>query len=60
MNPFKDVPFNTKQAYVRGITHQGTEIYLPVDNSDDDAMKIKQNFLQNFLNQQEKPEPLLA
>ena len=56
MNPFNNVPLNTKKVYVMGIDHSGTEVYLPVNSTNEIVIQTKKQELQQFLFNQ----PLLA
>lgn len=56
MNPFNDVPLNTKNVFVMGIDHSGCEVYLPVDSHDEEIIQIKKYELQQFLFNQQLPE----
>ena len=60
MNPFNNVPINTKRVYVCGIDHSGCEIYLPVDSHNEEVIQTKKQELQQFLFNQPLPEKLLA
>jgi hypothetical protein len=60
MNPFNNVPLNTKKVFVRGIDHSGTEIYLPVNSTDEIVIQTKKQELHQFLFNQSLPEKLLA
>jgi hypothetical protein len=60
MNPFKDVPLNTKRVFVCGISHSGCEVYLPVDSDDETIIQLKKQELQQFLLNQPLPEKVLA
>ena len=60
MNPFNNVPINTKKVFVMGIDHSGCEIYLPVDSSDETVIHIKKQELQQYLFNQPLPEKRLA
>lgn len=61
-NPFKNLPFNTKQSFVMGLSKEGTEIYLPVDSNDDDVLEGKRKELQEFLTGklEDSPAPMIA
>ena len=48
-NPFKNLPLNTKQSYVRGVSKAGTEIYIPVDTRDDKKLDEEKEALQEYL-----------
>jgi len=60
MNPFNNVPLNTKKVYIMGIDHSGCEIYLPVDSHNKDVIQTKKQELHEFLFKQPLPEILLA
>ena len=60
MNPFNNVPINTKRVYVCGIDHSGCEIYLPVDSHNEEVIQTKKQELHQFLFNQPLPEKLLA
>ena len=55
MNPFNNVPLNTKKVFVMGIDHSGCEIYLPVNSTDETVIQIKKQELQQFLLTQPLP-----
>ena len=60
MNPFNNVPLNTKKVFVCGITHSGCEVYLPVDSTDKKVIQTKKQELQQFLFNQPLPKKRLA
>ena len=60
MNPFINIPLNTKKVFVMGIDHSGCEIYLPVDSSDETVIQTKKQELQQYLFNQPLPEKRLA
>ena len=47
--PLNDVPLNTKKVYVRGLTNDGCEIYMPVDSHDDKVIDQVKEDLQKQL-----------
>ena len=56
MNPFNNVPLNTKRVFVMGIDHSGCEVYLPVNSYDELVIQTKKLELQEFLFNQPRPE----
>lgn len=56
MNPFSNVPINTKKVFVMGIDHSGCEIYLPVNSTDETMIQLKKQELHQFLFNQPLPE----
>lgn len=60
MNPFNNIPLNTKKIYVMGIDHSGCEIYLPVDSTDETIIQINKQKLQQFLFNQPLPNKEIA
>jgi hypothetical protein len=60
MNPFNNVPLNTKKVFVCGIAHSGCEIYLPVNSTDEKVIQTKKQELLQFLFNQPLPEKRLA
>lgn len=60
MNPFNNVPLNTKRVFVMGIDHSGCEVYLPVNSTDEIVIQTKKQELDQFLFNQPLPEKGLA
>ena len=60
MNPFNNVPLNTKKVYVMGVDHSGCEIYLPVNSTDETVIQNKKQELHQFLFNQPLPQKELA
>ena len=60
MNPFNNVPLNTKKVYVMAVDHSGCEIYLPVDSTDEKKIQAKREELQQYIFSQPLPDKLLA
>lgn len=58
-NPLIKLPLNTKKVYVMAKTHDGCEVYMPVDSINDDIINAKKSQLQEWLNGYPL-EPLLA
>jgi len=56
MNPFINIPLNTKKVFVMGIDHSGTEIYIAVDSLDETVIQTKKQELQQYLLNQPLPE----
>jgi len=55
MNPLLDVPLNITRVFVRGITHSGCEVWMPVAFDNEQYQKHRQSLLQQYLNTQSKP-----
>jgi hypothetical protein len=49
MNPFNNVPLNTKKVFVMEIDHSGCEIFLPIDSTNETVIQTKKQELQQFL-----------
>lgn len=60
MNPFRNVPINTKKVFVMGFDHSGCKIYLPVNSTDEKVIQAKKQELHQFLFNQPLPEKRLA
>lgn len=63
MSILKNVPLNTKKVYVMGKTHNGCEVYLPVDSYDDNVIIHARDTLREELKNQpitDDFEPILA
>ena len=55
INPFNDVPLNTKMVFVAVNDQSGCEIYLPVDSYSSRDQMAKRDELLMFLAFQEPP-----
>lgn len=61
MSIFDRVPVNTLKQFVRGITKDGCEVYMPVNSAEDDKLLAAKNRLQFELDRQEfSPSPVMA
>ena len=49
-NPLENVPLNRTKVFVRGITNNGCEIYLPVESLNPQDQIKKRDTLQSYLN----------
>lgn len=54
-NPLKDVPLNNDRIYVRGITLDGCEVYMPVKATKNSEIIQKKIELQHYLDNQYTP-----
>lgn len=55
---FPHLPYNTDRVYIRGICHNGCEVYLPVTKNHD--AEHEKQLLQEWLDNQPMPEDILA
>ena len=55
IDPFINVPLNTKKVYVMGTTHSGCEIYLPIDSNINAVQLQARDNLRAYLLTQPKP-----
>ena len=60
MNPFNNVPLNTKKVFVMGIDHLGCEVYLPVNSTNEEVIQTKKQELHEFLFNQPLPQKIVA
>jgi len=60
INPLNKVPFNTNRCFVMATSQSGCEVYMPVNNSSDRAMKTKRDELQSYMDSQKQPPLRLA
>ena len=48
INPLLVTPFNTKLVYVMAKTHDGCDVYMPVDSDDDSIIMNKKKELIDY------------